>query len=160
MTLDDHRSDEGTVDLDSFDKAIVAELQVDGRLSYSALSDRVGLSAAAVRQRVRRLLSSGAIQVVAVADPALLGFSVQAMIGLTVNGDVRDVARRLADLDSLEYVVATAGRYDVICEVVCHDMGALFVLVNSEVRQVDGVDEIEILTYLHLEKQSYAWGVH
>lgn len=148
------------VDLDAFDKAIIAELQVDGRMSYSDLSERVGLSAAAVRQRVNRLRSSGAIEVVAVADPSLLGFNVQAMLGVSATGDVRELSRRLAEIDALEYVVATAGRYDIICEVVCRDMSDLFDLVNGQIRALSGIDDIDILTYLHLEKQSYAWGVH
>ncbi len=104
------RSCEGAmIDLDPTDKAIIEALQVDGRLPYSELGPMVGLSQAAVRQRVKRLLDAGVMQVVAVTDPASLGFGLQALIGITVEGDIRGVADALAEVDEIDYVVVTAG---------------------------------------------------
>ena len=146
------------IDLDATDKAIIEALQVDGRLPYSELGPMVGLSQAAVRQRVKRLLDAGVMQVVAVTDPASLGFGLQALIGITVEGDIRAVADALAEVDEIDYVVVTAGRFDVFAEVVCVDTTSLLDLVNEGIRSIAGVRTTEVFTYLDLVKQTYSWG--
>lgn len=146
------------VDIDDTDKSIVRALQGDGRMPYSHLAPLVGLSEAAVRQRVNRLIERGVMQIVAVTDPAKVGLGYQAMIGITVDGDITEAAERLADFDGFEYVVVVAGRYDIVVEVVCADADALLRLVNDHVRSVPGIRTSEILTYLKLVKQTYDWG--
>jgi Lrp/AsnC family transcriptional regulator, regulator for asnA, asnC and gidA len=145
-------------ELDDIDKAIIRHLQVDGRMPYSRLGPAVGLSQAAARQRVQRLVDRGVMQVVAVTDPAMLGFAVQAMAGITVWGDVRAVSKQLGGLDEVEYVVITGGRFDVLAEVVCTDTRGLLDLVNDRIRPIDGVRGVEVFTYLALTKQTYSWG--
>ncbi len=145
-------------EIDEIDKAIIRHLQIDGRMPYSKLGPLVGLSQAAARQRVQRLVDRGAMQVVAVTDPAMLGFAVQALVGIEVAGDVRAAAAALTEWDEVEYVVITAGRYDLFAEVVCTDMAHLLELVNDRVRDLDDVSGTEIFTYLHLVKQTYSWG--
>src|SRR5262245_35962665 len=100
--------------LDDIDKAVVRELQVDGRMSYADLGPKVGLSQAAVRQRVQRVIESGVMQVVAVTDPLTLGFTLQAMVGVRATGDFRKVASELAKIDEIDYVVVTSGRFDLL----------------------------------------------
>jgi Lrp/AsnC family transcriptional regulator, regulator for asnA, asnC and gidA len=146
------------VALDDIDKAIIRELQVDGRMAYVQLGPKVGLSQAAVRQRVQRLIDRGVVQVVAVTDPLMLGFTLQAMIGVNADGDVRAIATKLAEVDEIDYVVITAGRYDLLVEVVCTGHDELLHLVNDVVRAVPGVRSAEAITYLHLQKQTYSWG--
>jgi Lrp/AsnC family transcriptional regulator, regulator for asnA, asnC and gidA len=146
-------------ELDDTDKAIIRALQLDGRAPYSKLGPAVGLSQAAVRQRVQRLTDRGVMQVVAVTDPATLGFAVQAMVAVSVTGDVRKVADAMGKLDAVEYVVITAGRFDLLVEVVCADMTDLLDLVNDRMRAVKGVTSTEVFTYLSLVKQTYSWGV-
>ena len=144
--------------IDEIDKAIIRELQVDGRTAYAKLGPAVGLSQAAVRQRVQRLIESGVMQVVAVTDPLTLGFGLQAMVGVTVDGDLRQAAAELAEIDEVAYVVVTSGRFDLLVEVVCRDNEQLLALVNDVVRAIPGVRTTETFTYLHLEKQTYSWG--
>jgi Lrp/AsnC family transcriptional regulator for asnA, asnC and gidA len=144
--------------IDEIDKAIIRELQVDGRTAYAKLGPAVGLSQAAVRQRVQRLIESGVMQVVAVTDPLTLGFGLQAMVGVTVDGDLRRAAAELAKIDEVAYVVVTSGRFDLLVEVVCRDNEQLLALVNDVVRAIPGVRTTETFTYLHLEKQTYSWG--
>jgi Lrp/AsnC family transcriptional regulator for asnA, asnC and gidA len=146
-------------ELDDTDKAIIRALQLDGRTPYSKLGPAVGLSQAAVRQRVQRLIDRGVMQVVAVTDPATLGFAVQAMVAICVTGDVRKVAAALGDLPEVEYVVITAGRFDLLVEVVCSDSQHLLALVNDRMRSIKGVTSTEVFTYLSLVKQTYSWGV-
>ncbi len=144
--------------LDDISKKLIEELQRDGRRSYADLAKAVGLSEAAVRQRVRRLLDDGSMQIVAVTDPATVGFSRQAMVGIKAEGDLRDVARRLAELPELEYVVLCAGSFDILVELVCEDDEHLLELLDESIRAIEGVRETETFIYLRLVKQTYAWG--
>jgi len=146
------------IELDATDKAIMAELQVDGRLAYATLASRVGLSAAATRQRVNKLLEQGVMEVVATTDPSVLGLRHQALLGLNVDIHVREVAAELAKIDDIDYVVITAGRYDIIAEVFTSDADAFLSVVNDQVRPIPGIKNLEIVTYLDLVKQTYNWG--
>ena len=146
------------VHLDEMSKAIIEKLQHDGRRSYAAIGKSVGLSEAAVRQRVQRLVDAGVMQIVAVTDPMQLGFARQALVGIRCQGDATKVAERLAALESVDYVVLTAGTYDAIAEVVCADDTELLDLLNTEIRAVEGVTSTETLVYLKLVKQQYNWG--
>ena len=144
--------------LDDVDKAIIRELQVDGRMAYAQLSPKVGLSQAAVRQRVNRLLERGVFQIVAVSDPLSLGLTTQAMVGSTVTGDVRGVAATVAAMGESEYVLITTGRYDVLAELLCTDNDALLELVNDRIRVIDGVASTEVFSILKMEKLTFSWG--
>jgi len=144
--------------LDEFSKAIIEQLQEDGRRPYSTIGKAVGLSEAAVRQRVQRLIDSGVMQIVAVTDPLQVGFTREALIGVTVNGDVTPVVETLAAMPEVTYCVITAGSFDVICEVVCEDDDHLFDVINRRIRTIPGVRGTESFVYLKLSKQTYAWG--
>src|SRR6476619_7433671 len=99
--------------LDHTSKAIIYALQRDGRRAYSAIAEEVGISEGAVRQRVQRLVSAGVMQIVAVTDPTELGFGREAMIGICCSGDSMRVAEQLTTIEAVNYVVLTAGRFDV-----------------------------------------------
>ena len=144
--------------LDALSKAIIENLQQDGRRSYASIGKAVGLSEAAVRQRVQRLVDSGVVQIVAVTDPLQLGFARQAMIGIHCTGDTFKVADQLSALDAVDYVVLTAGSFDIIAEVVCEDDASLLDLLNTQIRAIPGVISTETLVYLKLVKQQYNWG--
>jgi Lrp/AsnC family transcriptional regulator, regulator for asnA, asnC and gidA len=151
-------SEQTAVVLDDVSKLIVEQLQQDGRRPYAAIAKAVGLSEAAVRQRVQRLLDHGVMQIVAVTDPLRVGFQRQAMVGLKVEGDLRDVARQLAAVDEVDYVVVCAGSFDVIAEIVCEDDKHLLGILNDRIRTIQGVTNTETFVYLSLEKQTYTWG--
>ena len=146
------------VQLDDVSKAIIEQLQGDGRRSYSDIGKAVGLSEAAVRQRVQKLTESGVMQIVAVTDPMQLGFYRQAMIGVRVTGDTTRVAEELGSLDAVDYVVLTAGSFDILAEVVCESDEDLIELLNKRIRSIDGVLSTETFVYLKLHKQLYNWG--
>ncbi|MFL6240881.1 MAG: Lrp/AsnC family transcriptional regulator [Actinomycetes bacterium] len=151
-------TDEPAVLLDATNKAIIEQLQADGRQAYATIAKTVGLSEAAVRQRVNRLLESGVMQVVAVTDPLTLGFNRQAMVGIRTEGDMRAVADRLAALPEVDYVVLTAGSFDILVELVCSDDDHLLRVLNDQIRSVPGVRDTESFVYLKLAKQTYSWG--
>jgi Lrp/AsnC family transcriptional regulator, regulator for asnA, asnC and gidA len=144
--------------LDETDKRIVEQLQLDGRRPYTQIAPMVGLSEAAVRQRVQRLVDAGVVQIVGVTDPKMVGYGRQAMIGLTVRGDTRCVADALAAMDEVVYVVLTAGSFDLLVEVVVEDDEHLLELLNQKVRTIDGVRDTQTFIYLRIQKETYAWG--
>lgn len=144
--------------LDETDEAIIAVLQEDGRRSYGEIGDAVGLSEAATRQRVNRLRESGAMRIMAITDPVALGRGVVATIGLRISGDTRAAAAALAEIGAIEYVVVTAGSFDVIVEVVCGDEEELLSVINDQIRSVPGVRETETFMHLRTEKNVFAWG--
>ncbi|CAN5327375.1 Lrp/AsnC family transcriptional regulator [soil metagenome] len=154
----DQKATPKPVQLDAVSKAIVEQLQADGRRSYAEIGKAVGLSEAAVRQRVQKLTDSGVMQVVAVTDPMQLGFYRQAMIGIRVTGDTTKVGEELATLDAVDYVVLTAGSFDLLVEVVCENDDDLIALLNQQIRGIPGVQSTETFVYLKLLKQFYNWG--
>lgn len=144
--------------LDDLSKGIIEQLQADGRRSYAEIGKAVGLSEAAVRQRVQKLTDAGVMQVVAVTDPMQLGFYRQAMIGIRATGDTTKVAELLAEIPAIDYVVLTAGSFDVLAEVVCESDEDLIDLLNHRIRAIEGVVSTETFVYLKLQKQFYNWG--
>ena len=145
------------VRLDATAKRIIELLQEDGRISYAAIAKAVGLSEAAARARVQKLLDSEVMQVVAVTDPTQVGFTRQAMIGIRAEGDPMQVGDRLAEVPEVDYVVTTAGSFDLLVEVVCEDDPHLLDVIR-QVRELEGVVSSETFVYLKLNKQHYNWG--
>ncbi len=143
--------------LDATAKRIIELLQEDGRISYAAIAKAVGLSEAAARARVQKLLDSEIMQVVAVTDPTQVGFTRQAMIGVRTSGDPMAVGDRVAEVAEVDYVVTTAGSFDLLVEVVCEDDPHLLDVIR-QVRELEGVVSSETFVYLKLNKQHYNWG--
>ena len=152
------RTRESPPPLDEVSKNIIEQLQQDGRRPYAAIGVAVGLSEAAVRQRVQRLVRSGVVQIVAVTDPLRVGFTRQAMIGIRVDGALDPILQTLRDLDEVAYLVITAGSFDVLAEVICEDDQHLLYLLNERIRPIEGVRSTETFVYLELTKQTYTWG--
>lgn len=150
--------DSSDLTLDATSRRLIELLQTDGRLSYRALADEVGLSEAAVRQRVQRLLAAGVMQVVAVTDPLEVGLHRQAMVGIKVSGSIEEAAEQLAQLDEVAYVVIAAGSFDLLVEVVCADDAELLETLDQRIRSLPSVRSTETFMYLKLVKQTYAWG--
>lgn len=148
----------GSITLDEISKTIIELLQQDGRKSYASIALLVGLSEAAVRQRVQRMLEADVMQIVAVTDPLQIGFQRQAMVGLRVEGDMTPVAEALSAMPEVSYVVTTAGSFDVLAEVVCEDDEHLLELLTRRIRPLAGVTVTETFVYLKLNKQLYNWG--
>lgn len=144
--------------IDQLDREIIRHLQNDGRMPYSQLGQLIGLSDAATRQRVSRLTASGVIDIVAVTDPVKIGLGYQALLGVTVTIDARKLANELGAIEDAVYVVMTAGRYDLIIELVCLDSDT-FVEHLNHIRTIDGIDRVETFPYLGITKQTYDWGV-
>ncbi len=144
--------------LDEVSKQIIEHLQENGRRPYATIAASVGLSEAAVRQRVQRLVRDGVVQIVAVTNPLHVGFTRQAMIGIRVDGHLDPVVAAISELAEVAYVVVTAGSFDVLAEVICEDDSHLLHVLNQQIRTIDGVRSTETFVYLELSKQTYTWG--
>jgi len=145
-------------ELSDLDKRIIEHLQEDGRRPFTQIASALGVSEAAVRARTNRLVERGFLQIVGVADPEKLGFQ-QALIGVRCEpGKLLEVAEKLAELVEVDYVVVTAGRYDILIETVSEDNEGLLHFLNDRLQRIDGVRETETFTYLRLVKQTYQFG--
>jgi Lrp/AsnC family transcriptional regulator for asnA, asnC and gidA len=144
--------------VDAVDKLIIEQLQEDGRRPYTDVATAVGLSEAAVRQRVKTMISSGVMQIVAVADPLRTGFPIEVMVALRVEGDLMKTAEALAAVPEIIYVVLAAGSFDILLEVLCSDHDHLLRLLNERIRTIPGVTRTETFTYLRIVKESYSYG--
>jgi Lrp/AsnC family transcriptional regulator, regulator for asnA, asnC and gidA len=153
------RSSSVPAPLDEVSKGIIEQLQHDGRMPYASIGRAVGLSEAAVRQRVQRLLETGVLQIVAVTDPVQVGFARQAMIGIHAEGDIDPIAEKLSRMSEVDYVIVTAGSFDLMVEVVCESDDHLLELLSKRIRALPGVRGTESFVYLKLYKQTYSWGV-
>ena len=143
--------------LDRLDTTIIEALQKDGREPFRRIAASAGVSEATVRARYGRLCDDGILQVTAVTNPLGLGFEAEAMIGIRTSGSPEEVADEIARWDEADYVVITAGRFDVIIEVLCVDRRHLLDVINR-IRALDGVHSTESFLYLELWKQLYDWG--
>jgi Lrp/AsnC family transcriptional regulator for asnA, asnC and gidA len=146
-------------DVSALDKRIIEHLQADGRRPFTQIALDLGVSEAAVRARTNRLIERGILQVVGVTDPLKLGFHQMAMIGVRCQSDrLVSVAEELAAMPEVDYVVITAGTYDLLIETVCEDNEALLRFLSERLRKIEGVRETETFVYLRLVKQTYQWG--
>jgi Lrp/AsnC family transcriptional regulator for asnA, asnC and gidA len=152
-------SQDNPVRLDATDHLIIEQLQRDGRLPYTKLASAVGLSEAAARQRVQRLIDTGVIQVVAVTNPLMVGRKRMALIGVRASGPTETIAEQLRNIEEIEYLVVAAGAMDFLAEVVVHDESELLRVTNL-VRNIPGVISTETYVYLDIAKQTYTYGVH
>ena len=152
------RSHRTAVALDDVDKAIIAELQRDGRIAYADLAPLVGLSPAATRQRVQRLLDAKVVNVLGVTDPLALGYPVMAMLGVQVDGDVVTIADRVAEIDGVIYVVLSSGSFDLLVEVIAEDTGSLLGVINDRLKAIDGVRRVESFLYFGIHTHRFGWG--
>ncbi len=146
-------------DVSVLDKRIIEHLQQDGRRPFTQIAAELGVSEAAVRARTNRLVERGIIQIVGVTDPLKLGFQQMAMIGIRCERDkLVSVAEKVADMPEVDYVVITAGTYDILVETVCEDNQALLSFLADKLRMIEGVRDTETFVYLRMVKQTYQWG--
>ena len=142
--------------IDGLDQGIIEALQANGRESFRRIARRLGVSEATVRARYTRLAADDILQVVAVTNPLGLGFE-QALVGVKTTGAPQPIADEIASWDEADYVVVTAGQYDLLVECVAADRGDLLEVTNR-MRALDGVASTETFLYMQMVKQLYDWG--
>ncbi len=159
VTRSRSRNGRNADEVSELDKRIIEHLQQDGRRPFTQIAAELGVSEAAVRARTNRLVERGILQVVGVTDPLKLGFQQMAMVGIRCERDrLVGVAEAVAAFPEVDYVVITAGTYDVLIEVVCEDNAALLDFLAQRLRAIEGVRDTETFVYLRMVKQTYQWG--
>lgn len=127
--------------VDDRDREILAALQDDGRATYADIGQRVGLSASAVHDRVRKLEHQGVIRGYrAVIDPEAIGFMVTALIAATPLDPQQpdDLPERLADFPQVEDCLSVAGEANYVLKVRVRTTGDLEELIRR-LREKAGV---------------------
>ena len=143
--------------IDDLDRRLIEALQENGREPFRRIAAQLGVSEATIRNRYTRLCADGVLQVTGITNPLGLGFEAQAMLGVKTNGPPELVADEIASWREADYVVITAGQFDLIVEILCVDRRHLLDVINR-VRALDGVVSTESFVYLDLWKQLYNWG--
>ena len=141
--------------LDDIDRSLIHELTVDGRATYAKLAPIVGLSQAAVRTRVQRLLDDGVVVITGRVDPATFGMGVFTFAFLEVSGAVAGTAAKLAQIDEAVFVAIGSGRFDMLVELRCADDEEMFEALDR-VRATEGVRRLQSATVLHYDKQDWS----
>ena len=147
------------IEISDLDKRIIEHLQQDGRRPFTQIATILGVSETTVRARTNRLVERGILQIVGVTDPLKLGFQQQAMIGVRCEASqLLEAAEIINAFPEVDYLVVTAGSFDLLVEVVCEDNEALLHFLTDKLRRVAGVRETETFVYLRMLKQVYTWG--
>jgi Lrp/AsnC family transcriptional regulator for asnA, asnC and gidA len=144
---------------DELDRQIISQLQYDGRKAYTDIARELGISEAAVRRRVNRLVDEGVLQIVGIAEPQFLGFNEAAFIGVNVQTNLSDrVVEQIKQFPEVTYLFQAAGEFDLFIEVYCKDRGDFVAFLNDRLRQVKGVERTQTFMILKMHKLSYRWG--
>lgn len=145
--------------LDETDRAIIAQLQYDGRMSFTDIATELGISEGTVRRRVKNLTESGVLQIVAIMEPQFLGWNAAGMIGVTVQaGQIDAVANQIAQFPEVSYLFMASGEFDLFVEVFCKDREHFVSFLNQKLHQVAGVQRTQTFMILKMYKLSYRWG--
>ncbi len=144
--------------LDELDRAIVAQLQVDGRRPYRAIARSLGVAEGTVRARASRLLDEGILRILALANPFRLGYAVQASVLIRVTPAAHEeAAETLASWPEVMYLSSCAGSADLYVHVVCRDHDDLWRLLGERLGAIDGVLATETLMELRVHKARYVY---
>lgn len=145
--------------MDELDRLILQTLQADGRAPFTRIARQAGVSEATIRARYRDLTEKGVVRTVGIVDPYALGFQAPAIVGISVEpGTVEQVARKIAALPEVSYLVMTLGRFDLIVEVFCRDLPQLTNLLVQTLQTIPGVRDTEMLMIARSYKLTYRWA--
>ena len=142
--------------LDAIDHQIIDTLKQDGRMPFAQIARDLDVSPGMVRERYHRLVQEGVLHVVAVTNPLKVGYRTTTLMGIRVEGSqLRDVARQVAALEEVVYLVLCTGAYDLLAEVVCRDNTHLLEFLSERLRPIEGIQNTESFVYLDIVKEIY-----
>jgi len=145
--------------MDELDRLILSSLQADGRTPFTHIARQAGMSETTVRSRYQSLVERGIVRTVGIVDPYALGFQAPAIVAISVEpGSADQVARAIADLPEVSYLVLTLGSSDLIVEVFCRNLPHLTDLIVQQIRTIPGVRSTETLMIARSYKLTYRWS--
>jgi Lrp/AsnC family transcriptional regulator for asnA, asnC and gidA len=144
--------------LDAIDRALIASLRTDGRMSYTELATRLGVSEGTARNRLSRLVESGALRIRPVVEPDKIGYRMNVWFGIRCRpGALLEVAAALRELHPVRYVGVCSGAFDIICESIFLSEEELLRFLSDEIRSIDGITDVDTSTVLDIAKFGYEW---
>jgi Lrp/AsnC family transcriptional regulator for asnA, asnC and gidA len=130
---------------DDVDRALIAALEEDGRMTSLALSRRVAISETSVRQRLKRLFATGTIRAAVVADMRAVGLGHVTLVRMSVApAGLRRVLQRITALPQFAFVVGTTGAYDVTCFAITVGPEELTEILDLHFRTDPAIGEINV----------------
>ena len=144
---------------DPLDCKMISLLQKDGRMSNTAMAQALGISEYTVRTRLKRILDSGIIRIVAVGNPIDLGFEIAGNLKIRMELKKADsVLAELKKIDALIWVALTTGGSDIDVEFVARSLKEFHALIFDKICRIDGVISTETSLMVDLVKDTYDWG--
>lgn len=145
--------------MDEIDRLILHFLQQDGRTPFTKIAKKAGVSEATIRSRYRNLVESGLVRTVSIVNPFALDFQAPAIVAVSTDpGKVEQVAKEIAEMPEVAYLVMTLGTFDLIVEAYCRDLTHLTNLITRQIQNIPGVHATEILMIANIYKLSYRWS--
>lgn len=153
------RKSEKGFEFDKLDWEIVRLLQDDGRMTNTEIAGRAGSTEPTVRRRVKRMLDSGLVKIVAVVTPFDLGYRVVSLLGMQVDQSrISSIANALRSIPEVRFAGVTAGSYDIVAEVWFQGTDELVSFISDRLKEIPGVHRVESIQVLKLIKYAYDWG--
>ncbi len=142
------------IDIDKTDKAIISQLQEDGRKSFTDIANQLGIAKNTVRNRVTRLQEAGVLNIIGWVDPRAVGFNAPALIQIAIEPPslIEEAAEKLAEIREVRFVAMMTGEYPIMIDARCRDREHLTELITKTIYQVPGVISTRTNTYLHVYK--------
>ncbi len=141
------------------DCQIIRLLQKDGRISNTTIAEKLGISEATVRARLKRLIEDQVIQIVAVSNPLKLGFEIVGVINIQVDiKKAEKVINELKKLKELWYIVVTTGSSDINVEFNLRSLDELHILLLEKINKIDGIIRTDTSLIMRFIKRQYDWG--
>lgn len=145
--------------LDETDQEIISYLQYDGRMPFTEIANKIGISEGAVRRRVKILTEENVLQIVGIVEPQFLDWNAAGMVGVNVQaGTIEDVAAEIAQFPEVSYLFMASGGFDLFIEVYCRDREHFVDFLNEKLQRIPGVSRTETFMILKMYKLSYRWG--
>lgn len=145
--------------MDELDRLIIQALQVDGRTPFTHIARHADVSETTIRTRYQRLVGQGIVRPVGFIDPSVLGYQATAMVAVSTEpGMAGAIARIIAPMPEVRYLVTTLGSYDLILEVICQDLSHLTDVVTRQIQQIAGVRATETLLIAESHKLACDWS--
>jgi len=152
MDLSQANHNNGT--LDELDFSILMLLQEDGRMSFTVMAEKLGVSISNIRTRVGKLIDDKTIQIVGRVNPEKVGFHAYAHIKISIRPAnlIEDVARQVMEFPEVSFLASTSGDFDLEVDVMCRDNSHLVEVVNERIARIEGVYQTKTDMYFKVLK--------
>lgn len=139
--------------LDELDFSILSYLQQDGRMSFTVIAEKLGVSIGTIRTRFNKLIEDSTINIVGRVDPDKVGFRSYAHIAVYVRPATlkEKVAQQIMIMPEVSFLAMTSGDYDLEVDVMCRDNDHLVKFVN-ELSNINGVNQTKTTIYFKVYK--------